>query len=75
MKFIFRDEDNDIFTSSLWWTDQVLRVGELGSFWGYTTFRTWEPTDSRAQHITQYQEIKWEDVNGDGLINLMTKKS
>lgn len=70
-------EDNDIFTSSLWWTDQVLRVGEsVGSFWGYTRLGTWGTNEvaEAAAYNAIPGDIKWEDVNGDGLINFDDQK-
>lgn len=71
------EEDKDIFTASLWWNDQILRVGEsVGSFWGYTRLGTWGINEvaEAAEYNAIPGDIKWEDVNGDGLINFDDQK-
>lgn len=66
------EEDADIFTSSLWWTDQIFRVGEsIGDFWGYKRLGTWgtDEVTEAARYGRIPGDIKLEDVNDDGSLD------
>ncbi|MEX2592925.1 MAG: SusC/RagA family TonB-linked outer membrane protein, partial [Anditalea sp.] len=65
--------DDDIFPGP-WFLGQtnILRVGEsIGSFWGYKRLGTWntDEVDEAAQFDRLPGDIRWADLNDDGVLD------
>ncbi|MEQ9443263.1 MAG: TonB-dependent receptor [Cyclobacteriaceae bacterium] len=65
--------DDDIFPGP-WFLGQtnILRVGEpIGSLWGYRRLGTWgsDEADEAAQFDRLPGDLKWEDINDDGVLD------